>query len=73
MKHGCKDCKYCEYYPGNYWTPADYECMMPDKDYGLTAEQADDIFTRVWENGEEWKYNEEPICPAWEEIEEVLD
>lgn len=73
MKHGCNDCRYCKCYPGDYWTPDEYECQMPDKDYVLTDDQIDDILTRVWENGEEWESNDEPICPAWELYEEPLD
>lgn len=66
--NGCSNCKYCYCYKGDRWTPDEYECHMPeDKDYGLTDEQAETIFTRVWENGEEWNSNEEPVCPAWEE------
>lgn len=74
MKHGCRDCRYCRCYLGDYWTPDEYECVMPDKDYGLTVEQADEIFARVWENCEEWNSNEDPICPAYEEyIESIYD
>jgi len=64
--NGCSNCKWCHCYPGDYWTPDDYECKADD--FGeVTEEELDTIFTRVWENGEEWKYSEEPICPAWEE------
>ncbi len=67
--HGCSDCMYCKIYYGDYWTPDEYECQMTDmidKGYGLTDEQADEIFTRVFENGEEWGDNDKPICPAYE-------
>lgn len=62
-KHGCRDCMWCKCYRGDYWTPDDYECTT---DYAIEDEGlADEIFTRVFEDGEEWKDDEDPICPAW--------
>ena len=67
---GCFNCRYCKYYPGDYWTPDDSECTAPiitdGTDNELADEVLDDIFTRVWENGEEWS-DEEQLCPGWEE------
>ena len=69
--NGCRNCRYCKCYPGDYWTPDEYECQMPDKDYNLTDEEIEEVFTRVWENGEGWGDDDKPICPAWEEINEI--
>lgn len=60
MKHGCNNCKWCKCYKGDYWTPDEYECQGG---YDIP----EDVMQRVWENGEEWSDNEEPICPAYEE------
>ena len=60
MCHGCNDCKWCKCYRGDYWTPDEYECQGG---YDIP----EDVMQRVWENGEEWKDNEEPICPMYEE------
>ena len=67
--NGCRNCKYCKCYPGDSWTPDDYECMgfERDLDIELTDEEWDNIMTIVWENGEEWNSSDDPICPAWEE------
>lgn len=68
MKNGCNNCKWCKCYRGDYWTPDEYECVCGDKAFeGMTQEQIDDTYERAWINGEEWKDNEEPICPAYEE------
>ena len=67
MSHGCKDCKYCRYYPSHsYYDPDEYECVGFDRDFetDLSDEELDDIMTRAWENGEEWE--DEPLCPAYE-------
>lgn len=67
--NGCSNCRYCKCYSGDYWTPDYYECegFERDLDIKLTDEEVDTLLTRVWENREEWKYNEDPICPAYEE------
>lgn len=74
--NGCSNCRYCKCYPGDYWTPDDYECTAPimtdGTDNDLADEVLDDIFTRVWENGEEWQDGEQ-LCPGWEEIEPIYD
>ena len=67
---GCYNCKYRKCYPGDYWTPDEYECLMPCKDYGVDDAEFEDILTRVWENGEQWHCSKDPICPAWERLEE---
>lgn len=67
MKRGCKDCKYCKCYPGGYWDPDDYECISNNED--ITEE----VFDRVWANGEEWDENEKPICPGYEDAPTVDD
>lgn len=66
--NGCKNCRYCKCYCGDYWTPDEYECQ--GENFGdISDEEFDAIFTRVWENGEEWSSTEEPICPAWKEYD----
>ena len=64
MGHGCKDCKYCKCYPGGRWSPNEYECVS---DVWDRIDVEEDILVRVWEDGEEWGYGEEQICPGWEE------
>ena len=71
--NGCRNCEYCKCYKGNYWTPDDYECVGNIDDAGLTEEEIDTLIDRVWTNGEEWNDNDEPICPAWKEMETVYD
>lgn len=72
--NGCSNCRWCKCYPGDYWTPDDFECtgdlMQIDGDLDLeySEEELDNIITRVWENGEEWAWGEKPICPCWEEF-----
>lgn len=68
--NGCSNCKWCACYPGDHWTPDEYECMgfERDTDVDLTDDEWDKILTRVWENGEEWSPHDEPICPLWEEV-----
>lgn len=72
MMRGCRNCRYCKCYPGDYYTPDDYECTSPILELGtgidLADEVLDDIFTRVWEDGEEWEDGEQ-LCPGWEEVE----
>lgn len=70
--HGCSDCRYCKVYHGSYWDPGDVECVGNIDDAGLTDEEIDTLIDRVWVNGEEWKDNEEPICPAWAEYIEPI-
>lgn len=67
--NGCSNCRYCKCYPGDRWTPDDYECVGFERDtsINLTQDQFDNIMDRVWTDGNEWTDNEEPYCPAWEE------
>ena len=67
MQNGCNNCKWCKCYSGDYWTPDDYECQSSCED--ITEE----VFQRVWENGEEWKNDEDPICPGYEEASTEYD
>ena len=60
--HGCKNCKNLKCYPGDYWTPDEYEC-----DTGPATEE---LLVRVWENGETWTDDEEPLCDEYEELKE---
>ena len=71
--YGCSNCKYHKVYRSyDYWSPDEHECEIPksrleNPDFEITDEQADDIFTRVWENGEEWEHCWEQICPYYKE------
>ena len=67
--NGCMNCRYCKCYPGDYWTPDDYECIAEDKFGDMTEAEIDEVFSKVWEDGKEWKDGEEPLCPAWEEAD----
>lgn len=58
MRYGCENCKHCKCYPGDYWTPDDFECM---------GEPTQEAIDRAWTNGETWKSSEEQICPSYEE------
>ena len=67
--HGCSDCMYFQCYRSyKYYEPDDYECVGNIDAAGLTDEEIETVMDRVWTNGEEWKDNEEPICPAWAEV-----
>ena len=70
MTHGCNDCKYCKCYSGDRWTPDDYECVGLDRT-DVKEEVTQEHFDRVWVDGEEWNDNEEPICPCYEEVDEI--
>lgn len=67
MENGCNNCRWCKCYRGDYWTPDEYDCKSSCED--ITEE----VFQRVWENGEEWKNNEDPICPGYEEAPTEYD
>lgn len=70
---GCSNCRYCKCYPGDYWTPDDYECTSYDLLSTVPEEELDEVLTRVWENGEEWADDGAPLCPCWEEVEPIYD
>lgn len=69
MKCGCKNCQNFHTYTSyNYYEPTDYECMVKDDAEPLfytTDDELDNIYTRVWEDGEEWDDDEKPICPYY--------
>ena len=60
-RYGCENCKFCRCYPGDYWTPDEYECTSECEDI------TEQIFERVWSDGERWDTSEEQICPGYEE------
>lgn len=71
--YGCKNC-ICHkvWYSNDYWLPDEHECIIPKTrlnkpDFEISDEELDNIFTRVWENGEEWNTVEEQICPYYKE------
>lgn len=67
--NGCSNCKYCKCYPGDHWTPDDYECVCGDKAFeGMSQDEIDAIYDTVWEDGKQWSPFEESLCPAWEEV-----
>lgn len=61
--YGCENCKWLKCYPGDRWTPPEYECK---KDGPEDAER----FTRVWENSETWNTPEECLCEHYKELTE---
>lgn len=74
--YGCKNCKRCKVYKGDYWTPDEWECVIPKNAkplFPITDEEAEDIYTRVWENGEEWDSIYDQICPYYVEAEYFED
>ena len=71
-KYGCKNCEYLKAHYKDYWKPAEYKCEVPsdrleNPDFEFTDEQAQDIFIRVWGQGEEWGHSSEQICPYYKE------
>ena len=73
MTYGCSNCKHCRCYRSNsYWDPDEYECVgfERDLDIDLSQDQFDEIMERCWTNDEQWGVNDEPICPAWEMMED---
>ena len=69
--YGCKNC-ICHkvWYSNDYWSPDEHECIIGEfdkPDFEVSDEELDTIFTRVWENGEEWNKAEEQICPYYKE------
>lgn len=62
-KYGCENCKYFRRYPGGYWEPDDYECTVD-------GPESEELFIRVWENGETWTDSEHPLCDRYEELKE---
>lgn len=69
--YGCKNCKNCKvYYSNDYWSPDEYECIVGEfdtPDFELSDEELEDVFDRVWGDGEEWNTYEEQICPYYKE------
>ena len=71
--YGCKNCIYHKvWYSNDYWSPDEHECEISNErlqnpDFEVSDEKLDNIFTRVWENGEEWDRSEEQICPYYKE------
>lgn len=49
----CETCKYCRIYPGDYWTPDDYDCTNPE----ISSDELDEFFS------------ENRPCPYYEEAE----
>ena len=70
-KYGCKNCKWCKYYPSyNYYEPDYYECKISKEHFDkinaeitYTDEEIDERITRAYTNGEEWNNIEDAVCP----------
>ena len=67
--YGCKNCKnhkvWCS---NNYYEDDEHECMIGEFDepaFDVSNEEMEDIFERVWCNGEEWDDVKEQICPYY--------
>ena len=69
--YGCKNCAYHTiYFSNDYWSPDEHECNVPDNvepDFELSDAELDDVYDRVWGDGEEWNTSEEQICPYYKE------
>lgn len=69
--YGCKNCKFHKiYYSNDYWSPDEHECIISDNrlqnpDFEISDDEAEQVFDRVWTNGEEWNSSEEQICPYY--------
>ena len=71
--YGCKNCLWFHHYPSySYYEPDEYECKVNDKyldeinsKISYTDEELEKIFERVYGDGEEWNYYENPICPYY--------
>ncbi len=61
--HGCMNCRHSKCYPGGYWEPDDYECTV-------NGPESEELFIRVWENGETWIDKEDPLCNKYLELKE---
>lgn len=61
MEYGCKNCKFCKCYRGDYWTPNEYACVVQELDI------SEENFIKCWENAETWTNSEEPLCNSYEE------
>lgn len=70
-KYGCENCKnHKVWYSNDYWLPDKHECIIPDNaepDFEVSNDELEDIFYRVWSNGDEWNTEEEQICPYYKE------
>ena len=62
-KYGCENCKNLKCYPGGRWEPDDYECTKE-------GPESEELFIRVWENGETWSDSSNPLCPLYSELKE---
>lgn len=69
--YGCKNCKFNKiYYSNDYWSPDEYECVisndrLQNPDFEISDDEVEQVFDRVWTNGEEWNSSEEQICPYY--------
>lgn len=60
-RYGCENCKWLKCYPGDRWTPPDYECTKG-------GPETEELLIRIWENGETWTDGEEPLCADYKEF-----
>ena len=69
--YGCKNCKnHKVWYSHDYWSPDEHECIIGEFDkpaFDVSDKEMEDIFERVWCEGEEWDNVEEQICPFYNE------
>lgn len=71
--YGCKNCKYFRHYVSyNYYEPDEYDCVASADDPAFIVnsdEEENEIFERVYGNGEEWNSEDEQICPYYKMID----
>lgn len=70
MNYGCRNCKYCKCYPGDYWTPDDFECSKAESG---VLDISEENFDRCWSNDETWEDPENALCPDYEEEMTIED
>ena len=69
--YGCKNCIYHKvWYSNDYWSPDEHECIISDDrlqnpDFEISDDEVEQVFDRVWTNGEEWNNSKEQICPYY--------
>lgn len=64
--YGCFNCKHLKCYPGDRWTPPEYECHAD-------GPETEELLVRVYEDGETWSDAEHPLCCDYEKFIEIDD
>ena len=68
--NGCRNCEHHKIWSSNdYWLPEEHECEIPkyrlnEPDFEISDEELEQVFDRVWTQGEEWW--DDQICPYYD-------